>query len=187
MTQETWLVVAVGAGFLLLGIAASPLGWVAVLHRRSRSNPEADRRLRELGEQLQVMRGQVERCEASMRALRDAESAAAMLPSSGPLISPPPVPFARRKAGRTDGPAVAGMNEPRLIAVPKLASAPDRQAMQNGLSQRYAAIWELAESGASPDAIARATGQPIGQIELILGLRRQMDATRTSIPHASHE
>jgi hypothetical protein len=55
--------------------------------------------------------------------------------------------------------------------------------MHAGLSQRYAAIWELAASGASPDAIARATGQPVGQIELILGLRRQMGA---SAERASH-
>ncbi len=31
MSQEAWLVVAVGAGFLLAGIAASPLGWAAIL------------------------------------------------------------------------------------------------------------------------------------------------------------
>ena len=56
----------------------------------------------------------------------------------------------------------------------------------NGLTQRYAAIWSLAASGSSAEVIARATGQPVGQIELILGLRRQIDGTRTTIPHASH-
>ncbi len=80
-----------------------------------------------------------------------------------------------------------GLDDPKLIKVPRLAAAEDRPAMQSGLSQRYAAIWELAESGALPDAIARATGQPIGQIELILGLRRQLDPARTTIPHASHK
>ena len=59
--------------------------------------------------------------------------------------------------------------------------------MHSGLQQRYAAIWDLADSGASPDVIARATGLPIGQIELILGLRRPPDGSRTNIPHASHE
>jgi hypothetical protein len=34
--------------------------------------------------------------------------------------------------------------------------------------------------------IAKATGQPIGQIELILGLRRHIDGSRTTIPHAPH-
>ena len=59
--------------------------------------------------------------------------------------------------------------------------------MLSGLTQRYAAIWALADKGATAEVIARATGQPIGQIELILGLRRQIDGTRTTIPHASHE
>ena len=36
MAPESWLVVTVAAAFLLLGIAASPLAWVALLHRRSR-------------------------------------------------------------------------------------------------------------------------------------------------------
>jgi hypothetical protein len=79
------------------------------------------------------------------------------------------------------------LTEPKLIRVPRLSPAQDRQTMENGLSRRYAAIWELAEGGASPDAIARATGQPIGQIELILGLRRQLNSGRTNIPHVSHE
>ena len=133
------------------------------------------------------LRSRLERCESTLRAVREEEAAAGLLPSPGALTSAPAGPIARRRAGRHADPAVDGIHEPRLITVPKLSAAQDRQAMHNGLSQRYAAIWELAESGASPDAIARATGQPIGQIELILGLRRQMDVSRTNIPHASHE
>ena len=41
MAQETWLVIAVGAAFLLLGIAVSPLGWVAILQRRGRADRDA--------------------------------------------------------------------------------------------------------------------------------------------------
>jgi hypothetical protein len=81
-------------------------------------------------------------------------------------------------------------DEPRLIAIPNLAStASDREATVSGLSQRYAAIWALEDTGASTDIIARATGQPIGQIELILGLRRQIDGVRAikTITHARHE
>ncbi len=77
--------------------------------------------------------------------------------------------------------------EPPLIAVPRLDPATgDRDAAISGLTERYAAIWALADNGAKPDVIARATGQPIGQIELILGLRRQIDGHRTTISHASH-
>jgi hypothetical protein len=56
----------------------------------------------------------------------------------------------------------------------------------NGLKERYAAIWALADKGATLEQMARATGQPIGQIELILGLRRQIDGPPTRIPHAPH-
>jgi hypothetical protein len=187
MAQETWLVVAVGAGFLLLGIAVSPLGWVALLHRRSRADRENDRRLEELGEQFQGLRTRVDRSESTVRALRAEVVASDLLPPNVPQRSGPTGPIGRRAAGRPVVPAVDGVDEPKLIKVPKLSTVQDRQSMHNGLSQRYAAIWELAESGSTPDAIARATGQPIGQIELILGLRRQVDATRTNIPHASHE
>ena len=198
MTQEMWLVVAVGAGFLLLGIAVSPLGWVALLHRRAGADREGDRRSRELADQVRALRARVERCEASLRAPGEAGAGAAAAAGSGAAPgllmwkgstgSSDPGSIARRRSGRDAAPASVGNGEPTLITVPKLPAAQDRPAMHGGIGQRYAAIWELAESGASADAIARATGQPIGQIELILGLRRQMDSGgRTNIPHGSHE
>ena len=45
----------------------------------------------------------------------------------------------------------------------------------SALARRFGPIWELADKGRSPGAIARETGQPIGQVELILGLRRPSD------------
>ena len=78
-------------------------------------------------------------------------------------------------------------HEPTLIAVPNLEGAPnDRDVTASGLKERHAAIWTLAETGATADVIARATGQPVGQIELILGLRRQIDGTKSSSTHAPH-
>jgi hypothetical protein len=187
MTQETWLVVAVGAGFLLLGIAASPLAWVAIWHRRDRAARVGEGSIRELGDQLVSLRARLDRCEASIHTLRDGPAAPELTstPENGVFRRPAP-PGKSRPVVRL-GPALDDVREPTLITVPKLAAAQDRQAMQGGLGQRYAAIWDLAQKGASPDVIARATGQPIGQIELILGLRRQLDANRTNIPHASHE
>lgn len=187
MAQETWLVVAVGAGFLLLGIAASPLGWVALLHRRAAASRDEERRSREMDEHLRGLKIRLERCEAMLRGVRDEHAARELLPPAAAPGARPSGPVVRRRSGRASGASSDGAGEPRLIAVPRLSAAQDRQAMHGGLGQRYAAIWELSDSGASPDAIARATGQPIGQIELILGLRRQMDAGRTNIPHASHE
>jgi hypothetical protein len=180
MAQETWLVVAVGAGFLLLGIAASPLGWVALLNRRTRADRATEQALGELSQQVRELRSRLERCEASLRA-RGEDASAGSPPGRRPASAGKGAVVRIIDAPRED------LNEPTLIKVPRLAAAEARPAMPSGLTQRYAAIWELAESGASPDAIARATGQPIGQIELILGLRRQLDPARTTIPHASHE
>ncbi len=181
MTQETWLVVTVGAGFLLMGVAASPLAWVALLHRRNRAESEAERVAEDLAEQLRALQSRIDRCEKTLRGWHEAEKAGGSSTPMGPIVW--------RKSGKGETVTREDPAEPRLIAVPKLPASADRAAMQGGISHRYAAIWELAESGASADAIARATGQPIGQIELILGLRRQMDngISRTSIPHASHE
>jgi hypothetical protein len=187
MTQETWLVIAAGAGFLLLGVAASPLAWVAILHRRDRATRDAERGIRELGDQLRLIRARLERCEASVHGPRDGEAASESSAAADRLLFHRPAQAGRTRPGRGGGHALEGLPEPKLITVPKLAAVQDRQAMQGGLSQRYAAIWDLAQNGASPDVIARATGQPIGQIELILGLRRQLDANRTNIPHATHE
>jgi hypothetical protein len=62
-----------------------------------------------------------------------------------------------------------------LIAVPNLAitegEPPELVAAE--LGRRYAALWDLAEAGASSESIAKTTGQPIGEVELILGLKRQ--------------
>jgi len=44
MPPESWLVVTVAAAFLLLGIAASPLAWVALLQRRARSERQIEQR-----------------------------------------------------------------------------------------------------------------------------------------------
>jgi len=75
---------------------------------------------------------------------------------------------------------------PILIAVPDLAardSEPDGRS-EAELGQRHGEAWVLAAAGASPAEIARQTGQPIGQVELIVGLYRQLHASRGSTGHA---
>ncbi len=75
----------------------------------------------------------------------------------------------RRDRGQKKGP----MTGPILIAVPDLAP-PCRgdQPIPPEFAERFGGIWDLADSGASASTIARATGQPVGRIELILALRR---------------
>jgi hypothetical protein len=87
----------------------------------------------------------------------------------GPSISSP----GPRRIDRADPSAITG---PTLIAVPNLVpprSATTATAMAE-LVQRFGAIWDLVDAGASAEVIARETGYPVGQVELILGLRRQL-------------
>jgi hypothetical protein len=170
MPPESWLVVTVAGAFLLLGIAGSPLAWALLHQRRSRSEQLIELRWRELADQVRALENRQTQHESikpdfpGMRSLGRADSPG------------------RRGSVRADG-----THEPALIAVPNLEGEPhDRDVTASGLKERYAAIWALADTGAKPDVIARATGQPVGQIELILGLRRQIDGTRTIFSHAPH-
>jgi hypothetical protein len=49
----------------------------------------------------------------------------------------------------------------------EIASAAD------AMSRRYSTIWRMADEGLDPNAIAATTGQPVGEVELILALRRR--------------
>lgn len=94
----------------------------------------------------------------------------AMRPST-PLAAPDGRRNLRRDRG-LDGP-IPG---PILIAVPDLAApSPEAPTIPPEFVERFGGIWDLAAEGASADAIARATGQPIGRIELILALRPHDD------------
>jgi hypothetical protein len=178
MPPESWLVLTVAAAFLLLGIAVSPLAWVLIYHRRSRSEQVSEKRWRTLADDVRRLENRLTQLESTgpPETKRRGHFRAGASPSRGN-------PRADPSAGR--GPARASSSsEPRLIAVPNLEATPqDRDLTLSGLKERHAAIWALADSGAVPEVIARATGQPIGQIQLILGMRRQIDATRA---HASH-
>jgi hypothetical protein len=187
MPSEFWLVLTVAAAFLLLGIAGSPLAWVVLYHRRSRLEIAMNRKYQYLLAQL-----------------RELESRIGQLESAGADDRRRQSPSVGRARARADSPAetidrakspwwrtpTVGANDPgehSLIAVPSLEPAQsDRGVTVNGLKERYAAIWALADKGATLEQMARATSQPIGQIELILGLRRQIDGTPTGIPHARH-
>jgi hypothetical protein len=81
---------------------------------------------------------------------------------------------------RTDRSAPPGRT---LISVPDLAaSSPVSTPPPDDLTRRFGAIWDLAEAGVSPESIARDTGQPIGQIELILGLQRPRASSASGGP-----
>ena len=78
---------------------------------------------------------------------------------------------------------------PTLIEIPDLAARehePDPQA-ERELGQRHAEVWTLAEAGTPPAEIARQTGHPIGQVELIVGLFRRLLTSGGRIDHARHD
>lgn len=109
---------------------------------------------------------------------RRIERALARLDSEEEVESPDTPSSRRQRVSshlRFDPPERPPAPGPTLIAVPDLAAPDDRRDSKGpdpDLSRRFGAVWQLADSGASAEAIARATGQPVGQVELILGLRR---------------
>jgi hypothetical protein len=100
------------------------------------------------------------------------------------------LPKARREqpgspaTGRRAGPGPR--SSPTLIAVPALAapSSEPNGSTYGGLAERHAEILALASAGSSPSEIARRTGQPVGQVELVLGLHRQIHSSRGPSDHA---
>ncbi len=186
MTLESWFVLTVAAAFLLLGVAGSPLAWVAMHHRKTRLEHLLETRCNELAAELRRLEGRVAQAEeARHKTNGKAELTASDIAPNG--RAHPNRPFRSNWRRNPETRVELNEDEPSMISVPDLAGLPDeRDSSSSPLSQRYAAIWTLADQGASPEVIARATGQPIGQIELILGLRRHIDGSRTTIPHAPH-
>jgi hypothetical protein len=186
MAPHTWLLLTVASAFLLLGVAGSPLAWAALHLARKRHQQFENHRIADLLKRLSALETLLGFGTPTAALEPGApERASTRLPrggASGTSRPHSPAVHPDHLVGET-----ARTLEPTLIAVPQLGPGPtDKDAVASGMSQRYAAIWALADNGSRADVIARATGQPIGQIELILGLRRQIDGQRTTISHGSH-
>ena len=180
MPTESWLALSIAVTWLLAG-GVGVLAW-AVYRRIDRAEQLTESQCRTLGELVRKMEIRLTELESTgvgetrPRGRLKKSGLVAARGSFRPLSSPSSI----RSTGDSS-------TEPRLIAVPSLEpSQNDRDVSVNGLKERHAAIWALADSGAAPEVIARATAQPIGQIEVILGLRRHIDATRTNISHGPH-
>ncbi len=85
-----------------------------------------------------------------------------------------------RESNSTIGKRVHFPSVPPLIAVPTLAAPAAAPADSAGgaLGERHAEILALADAGTPPWEIARRTGHPIGQVELVLGLHRRSQSSR---------
>ncbi len=86
---------------------------------------------------------------------------------------------------RSDEPGPSQSSQvPVLIRVPDVSvrsgeDAPQTEAARRAtaaadLARRFTRVWELAETGTPITAIAHETGQPTGEIELLLNLRRRL-------------
>jgi hypothetical protein len=182
MPPVFWFMLPVALAILLLSVA-----WLMMTRRQARSEQSVERRFADLTHQLRALEARLERFFEEFGKTPAREGELVHSQTSRPRWSGPLWPITRAQPRRNPATTRVDGAEPPLIVVPNLAAAAnDREVVVNGMTQRYAAIWSLAASGSSAEVIARATGQPIGQIELILGLRRQIDGTRTNIPHAPH-
>jgi hypothetical protein len=126
--------------------------------------------------------GRIERAvsRSSPAPSRDPASRAPELRADRPDRSPLPAPRHRERDSAPEHPRPG----PTLIRVPDLggpgrvvgsqAEAARNSLASNDLSRRFARIWAMADQGATADRIAEASGQPIGQVELVLNLRRRL-------------
>jgi hypothetical protein len=194
MSLENWTWLAFAGGMALGGLAGS---LVAALRagRASRSSGLVSRletiesRLQEACDDQRTMQARLEEAVARLEITRGGavaipstpvssqrSSGHARLTDADQASSKPILPQVR-----FDLPESALSRKPTLIAIPSLVGTSGDEApmVAEAMNRRYAAIWELADNGASAETIARATGQPIGEIDVILGLRRTIQPVRT--------
>ncbi len=158
MTPESSIVVVTAAAMFLVGVACSPLGWAALKRRRSRFEDHVLERLGLLSRRIQELESEP-RTQAPRKRPEDSRGSAHGEPRTPPSV---------------------------LISVPNLEPAGvDRSGAGQSLAERYAAVWKLADQGGTIESISRETQTPVGQIELILGLRRSLQ-TRTTYSHPPH-
>jgi hypothetical protein len=121
----------------------------------------------EVARRLDDLAGQHVALEARLARLEASTTEAALVIAS--------VPGGPRVGRRVDPGHSATSEGPTLIFVPNLASPPSANSEAAAeLDRRFGPIWAMADEGTPAEAIARETGYPIGQVELILGLRRRL-------------
>ncbi|HEV3163077.1 MAG TPA: hypothetical protein VGZ22_03470 [Isosphaeraceae bacterium] len=178
MTPSLEITLIAVLGVLLAAVSAL----AGALWARGRTRPLVD--VAHLAETLAVRLRTVDRLLARLEAV--AGETTPPEPHSRTVAALSARKAARRGATRRfDRAEVSAVTGPTLIAVPDLGASPgEAAAAATELARRFGAIWDLADTGASPEAIARGTGQPIGQVELILGLRRQLGTASAGSTHS---
>jgi len=172
------LIITLGLLFLM---AAMGVFAVAVLRKLEIQRGRSEQRLDELASRLRLIESRIDRFNSTV------------VPTTSPrdgILGPRPPGSARTNGSAPLRQGPSENSEPRggptLIAIPDLAAEgdePDPQA-ETELVKRHAEVWTLAAAGMPPAEIARQTGQPIGQVELIVGLYRRLHSSRGRIDHA---
>jgi hypothetical protein len=119
------------------------------------------------------------RVEQSRRASKEAEPSGRAAPAARSSAWPSGPP---RIDPRQVATPVARASRPILIRVPSLKDAAgqkDREDAGVQLARLHAPIWERAERGQTAAEIAGATGRPLGEVEVVLALRRRIVGMRT--------
>ncbi len=165
---STWLDIALGVGMMLLAAAV-----VRLKRRLDALAPRLAslRRMDLLAPLALDLAGRVERLEALSQAR----------PAEAPPEPAPASPRLRIDAAHEavyKGPSCPTLIEVPSLAAPLPAQPPSELAAE--LDRRFGPIWGLADAGLPLDEIVRRTGHPIGEVELILGLRRRRPLTMPS-------
>ncbi len=180
MPPTSWLLVTLFtlvAGLACL-VAAATLCMVA-----SRQQKLARR---EIDQRLQILTQRLLMVESRITELGSREQSGRGLLSQAGAATPGNSHEVRRGRSLSDAAGNQNMGtEPPLIAVPDLGAdaEPDGQS-ESVLAERHGEAWTLAAAGVPAAEIARQTGQPIGQAELIVALYRKLHSPRGSLDHA---
>ncbi|MDR3620832.1 MAG: hypothetical protein P4L85_15885 [Paludisphaera borealis] len=157
---DFWLSATLASNFLLVLLsAASCLFLIRRLDQIVRARATAEQRLIQLAFDLRRLEQRIAHLD--------------LRPTAAAAEAPSPPALKHTEAA------------PSLIAVPDLSYQGDAEGDDaDNFAQKHGDVWALVEAGRDPTEIAEATGRPIGQVELIVGLYRQYLATRNVGDHA---
>jgi hypothetical protein len=158
----------------------------AILFRRLATRlRQVDRRIHDLTRRLGQVESNLEQAGGETQVGKDTEVAGSGSWKSSPwshtqASEKPPTGTAMITA--EPGAAAA---RPTLISVPNLADdgRPVDPRLGSDLGQKHSEVWLLADAGVACEEIARRTGQPIGQVELIVALHRRLHPSRGPAEH----
>jgi hypothetical protein len=181
---SAYLTALVAALALLLAAVSALAGWLWCRLRTFPSQLRMAQLARDLADRQRALEALIDRLEprpTSRRIRLDPPDSAPLPPTESaprPQVRIPTHDMA--PTASTDANSHLDLLPPTLIAVPDLATvvaADEAQLAAEArnaadLDQRHGALWALSDSGYAPDAIARQTGLPIGQVDLILALRK---------------